>query len=82
MYTFLRYAPEVFRSGVYGQRFREIEVCVINALDRKVTGEGRTERVLASHAAAGGMCARNVYIQHCAELLDLELQAYSSSISG
>ena len=47
---------------------------------RKVLGVGRSARLPVSLAAAGVQSVQNLYLQHCAELVDASLRASESAI--
>ena len=62
------------------EQYLKIDTAIVNPMARKVLGTGILARLLTLHAAAGVKSACNIFVQHCAELLDSSLRAVMSTI--
>ena len=78
--SLIRYGLSVWGAMAYEQYLKKIDTAVINPMARKVLGTGISARLPTLHATAGVKSMRNIFAQHCAELLDSSLRATKSTI--
>ena len=78
--SLLCYAPAVFGAIAYEQRLKKIDAAVINSMAREVLGAGILARLITLRAAAGVKSMRNLFLLHCAELLDSSLRVTNGAI--
>ena len=78
--SLLRYGLAVVGSGLSDDSMRRINTCVLNVMARKIIGVNRTARVPVLHAVSGILSVHNLFVQHCASMLDLSLRASNSTI--
>ena len=78
--SLLRYGLAVVGSGLSDEAMRRVNTCVLNVMARKIVGVNRTARVPILHAVSGILSIHNLFIQHCASMLDLSLRASNSTI--
>ena len=80
--SLLRYGLAVTGSGAYEQAISSLDVGVVNIMARKIAGVGCTARLVALHAASGVLAVNNLYVQHCAGMVDASLRAENSTIQA
>ena len=78
--SLLRYGLAVIGSGLTERNMRLLDTRVTNVLARKICGVGQAARLPILHAASGTMAVHNLFIQRCAEMLNIALKAENSSI--
>ena len=59
-----------------------LETCILNVFARKILGVSRTARIPILHAALGVISAHNLFIQHCASMVDLGLRASHGTLQS
>ena len=78
--SLLRYGLAVTGSGLEGRRTKQFNTRIVNVLGGQVLGVAQSARIPVLHDTAEVTSMRNLYIQHCAEMLNLTLRAARSSI--
>ena len=76
----LRYGLAVYGSGTYENSLTALEVGIVNPLARRICGVGVTARIPTLQMAARVLSAHNLFLQHCAGMVDATLRADGSSI--
>ena len=75
-----RFGLPVYGSGAYEAHLDRMETQHANVSAGRITGIGRSARLVTLRMTAGALSVRNQYIQACALLLDRSLRAYDSTI--
>ena len=78
--SLLRCGLSVYGSGAYEQAPPKMDTYVVNATAGRILGAGHSARLPVLLATAGAQSMRNLYQQHCAEMLDSGMRATASSI--
>ena len=78
--SLLRYGQVVIGSCLPQDLFLKMETHLANVAARRVGGVDRSTRIEALHFLAGTMSYRNMYVMHCAELMDASLRAHRRTI--
>ena len=74
-----QYGIVLVGSGLFEQQLSSIETGVTNIAARKITGTGRSARLMALHAAAGVASTHNLFALNCALSFDRDLPAGNSA---
>ena len=75
-----RYGLAVYGSGIYEADFRDLETLHSNAADPRVIRLGVSTKTETLNAVAGVFRVRNLYLRHCADLVDNCLRATGGTI--
>ena len=78
--SLLRYGLTIVGSGLSDKAMSGLDTCVLNIMARKISGVPRTARVSVLRAVSGALSAHNLFIQHCALMVDLGLRASGSTL--
>ena len=78
--SLLTYGLAVTGSMAYEQLLSKVDAAIINVTARKILGVGASARIPALHLTAGVKSIHNLYLQHCAELLDSSLRVTNGTI--
>ena len=77
-----RCSHAVVVSGLLERATSRMDTCSINVVAREVLGVDRTARIPILYAMSRVMSSRNLYIQHCAAIVDLGLRAENSTLQS
>ena len=80
--SLMRYALGFVGSCLPTDLFKKLDTMIINIAARKIGGLSRTTRIESLHFLSGTRSMSNLYVLHCAELLDSCLRATDSDVKA